>query len=178
MPSYLKRIIIIFVLALIFAVVMYFINEAGAHGLETEQSKTVGDYLIELAYVTPTITANEPLGFTFRLADIKDKKPVSFDVLSVNVKARDEKVIVSANLAEDFIEGQARLVVAFAEPGTHHFELTFIKNERDLVESIFEVSVEPPLRRERKFDSRSLVLGGTIGVILGAIGVWLLKRKV
>jgi hypothetical protein len=185
MPLYLKRVFVVFFLALVFAVVMYILKEkpfsfapaAFAHGGETEIIQSVGDYKLEVAFVAPALVAREPVDFAFRILR-GESTPVPFDLVVVHVSRHDNLTAFAAVLPQDaHSEGQASLRMALPEPGQHHFFLSFEKGGTKIAEATFVVQVEAPLKNTEAAGQRLWILALILGLAVGFGGAKLLAGR-
>jgi hypothetical protein len=170
-PPYIKRIILVGILAILFAVLMFFVHRASSHGLETEQRQDVADYSVEFAYPTPELISGESATFIFRLLAKKDASAVPFDKVSTKLKNHEEVVVFAADISQDIFDGQARVILPLPKPGTYHLELEFERGKTMLAKATFPVEIIPPLKTEGASKERLWIVTLIAGFVLGALAV-------
>ncbi len=157
-------------------------DRALAHGTGLTFTATTSAGYVDIDYETFSIESMEPGRFDFKLfADAERTKPIEYSQVWVRIK-RDDGTKTGETLFSGWIAdalfGSTGLTYQFPKSGTYTLLARYQQGDTELVDTSFELSVEPG-RKERAFTFTKEFftgLGGGLSVALLAMAVGAYRR--
>lgn len=148
-----------------------------AHGLGQTISKEVGEYLIDVDYDAFIIQAGEVVRFDFSLWD---RERTEFkDVTSIWLRISPENsfgsVFASSLSVPEF--GLPGITYVFPRAGNYELSLRFHYKDDTLAEATLPIAVQKSPNESEGGLSRSQILAGVVGIILGFLLATILRKK-
>ena len=170
-----KNFTFLILLAILFA------NVVHAHGLVTTQAQAVGDYTLEFEYNTiGNIQAGDLTTFDVYLLD-KNKNPLDFDGVYINISKPGMSPALVANLLEapDF-RGSARVSALIKDPGDYIATIHFESKNQVFAKADFRFQVDDTTASQPApagSSKKVFILALGIGMIIGFVFGFSLKTK-
>lgn len=169
------------ILANLLSLIILLPGVATAHGLETTQRQTVGNYIIEFEYNTVgSVMAGDYTLYNVYLLDAKTENGLDYDSAFIRVDKQNGPAIFSGNLAESKDSaGYASMSGIVADPGTYTADVSFYKDGKTLAEAAYNFQVEANNYQSSTgsnkfnwFPGALFVLGFILGLILMTLFKW------
>lgn len=146
-----------------------------AHGGGKSFEKTVGDFTIDVDADVATFAAGKSAVFDLSLANAKTGQPVSFTDIAVKLSHQDHTVF-SADLKTE--NDLASFVYTFPFGGNYVLDVSYQKDNKELATASFPFNVISGGGAETGSagGSSTAVIAGIIGLLIGAVLVFIFKR--
>lgn len=164
---------IYYVLALLFF--LGGVSVANAHGTGESFERQVGSYVIDVGYDPATFTTGEPTRFDFGLWNEDKTVAADFKTAWVRIARPGKDVLFTGYLGFPSF-GSVGMVYVFADSGPYELTARFENNDGTIAEATIPFTVEEGAKGQQVL-SQSGVVSGSIGFLLGAIVVWILRKR-
>ncbi len=149
-----------------------------AHGSGQSFEREVGEYLLDIGTSDLTIRAGQATAFDFDILQKDSRELVPFTNMWVRFED-DTKLLFAGGISKASF-GRTAVTYAFPKAGSYMLTVRFHNESETLAETSFPITVEQPLVPEsgKGFSfSREFLGGGFIGLIIGAVIVFMIKKK-
>lgn len=153
-----------------------FASYSRGHGLGQTIEKIAGDYMIDIDLnAKDKILAEEPVIYNFRLWNKDRTEAIDFDKVWVRIVPQEEGIVFASYLALP-IFGAPGMTYTFPEEGDYVLTLRFIKDDKTLSESDFNIKAESNSSWKNLFSLGKIIAFGA-GVFIFLLGNKFISRS-
>lgn len=152
-------------------------STAAGHALGSSFEQVVGEHLVDVGYTPENFSEGASALFEFELWEYDESlsyeelRPIAYDDVWVRITKGNKTMFASGIYNAEF--GGARMTYVFPEPGEYELSVRYEQDLNGIAEATFPLSVAP---REGSGAFRIPAMAGLLGLLLGAGGVYFLRR--